>query len=108
MFWLIRSPNFMTTRYYFDLIVMAVKKAGENIKVIDSLKDIDSPKRGDVFITGSALDTFKLLLKGKKNIVVWIQGVGPEESFMRNKSYFRKIVLECIEKYVLRRVRFAL
>jgi glycosyltransferase involved in cell wall biosynthesis len=34
-------------------------------------------------------------------IVFWIQGILPEESYMRNKSFLRKITLEILEKIAL-------
>ncbi len=49
--------------------------------------------------------TFSVLkvasLRKKANIIYWVQGTVPDESYLRNKSRLRKIVLRCFEDLAL-------
>ena len=47
---------------------------------------------------------FTLFTSHKMYSYLWLQGILPEESFMRNKSYIRKYILEKIELFVLNQV----
>ena len=47
---------------------------------------------------------FTLFTSHKIYSYLWLQGILPEESFMRNKSYIRKYILEKIELFVLNQV----
>lgn len=96
-------PNEVVTRYYMDTIKQGIEYNGNRVVYTKDLYDI---KSDEVMVVPTVIEAFKLLIKKRhKNVIVWIQGVLPEESYMKNKSKFRMIVLNYIEKYVLKRAK---
>ena len=92
------------TETYMKTIAEATRMAGFSVA---NAKDV-RPRRGDYLVTNEVLVTLRYMLRGYKRHVVWIQGIVPEESYMRRHSRLRRTVLSCIERYVLRRAKFLL
>jgi hypothetical protein len=59
----------------------------------------------DTLIIPLATDAIKMYLKGYRNIIIWQQGVSPEESFLRNHSYLRKLVLSNVDRFVMKHAK---
>lgn len=87
---------------YIQIIASAFTKIDKNIEYIESLNSV---KKDDWIFVPLFTSAFKLYFKGCKNIILWQQGLNAEESFMRNKSYIRKFIIEQIEKFILKRVK---
>lgn len=65
-------------------------------------------KKKDIMVSDSVLTALYYLVRGYKHHVVWMQGVMPEESYMRNSSKLRMLVLSAIEKIVLKKAEYIL
>lgn len=90
---------------YMDCIGRACADGGG---VYDHIAYRSMPPREDVLIHDSVLSAVYYMLRGYRNGIVWIQGVLPEESYMRNRSRLRTAVLSGIERYVLKRADYVL
>ena len=101
--WLIKTSNSMTTFFYYQIIQKAVSKTFDDYSVLESYYDIKKYYRNDLYIVGTIRDALYLRLKGIKKLVIWFQGVKPEENYMNNKNIAEKILLNVIEKYFLKR-----
>lgn len=95
--------NKVVIKYYLDIIKRALECKGEQVEYINTLKGV---KRKETIIIPYSVDAAIAYLKGYKNIIVWEQGLPAEESFMRNKSIFRKYVYDKCIKYGLRKAKF--
>lgn len=85
--------------YYLDIIYNAVLSAGEDAEYIESIETAD---KSSVVVVSHALEVVKLKLRGFKRIILWQQGVMPEESYMRHQSSLRRSILYAIDKAALR------
>lgn len=103
MVYIITETNTTVTNYYFNILKQSAELVTKDVRVVDDIKKINNYNVTDIIVVGSILKAFTLLLRGYKNIVVWFQGAVPEESYMKNKSKIRMMILEIIEKYVLKK-----
>lgn len=85
---------------YLDVIKSAFEKEGFVCQYINSVKNID---KKSIIVFPMAIDAFKYYFKGYKNIVIWQQGATADESFMRHHSQARKIVLNLIDCYMMKK-----
>lgn len=94
--------NYVVVSYYLEIIRQSLLEKGESVDYISSLKEA---KKNDIIIISHPLQAGMALLKGYKNIIVWVQGLIAEESYMRNRSELRRWVLNSIEKYSLKKAK---
>lgn len=88
------------TDYIVDIICDGIEKAGHKIERVMRMDRTKGNKnRGIVVI--DAFNAIKARSAGYKFIIYWVQGIIPEESFMRHQSYLRSTTLSCIERYAL-------
>lgn len=92
--------------FYADVIGKSFERAGFPQYKAISYKEIDSIDKKSIVICISHYLTFKLWRKGFKNLVYWVQGSSPDESFMRNHSYIRKWTISAIEYIALRKAKY--
>ena len=92
--------------FYADVIGRGLKKAGYPLYKIISINEIGQIEKDTIIISISHYLTLRLWLKGFKNIIYWIQGSSPDESFMRNHSYIRKYLISCVEYFALSKAKF--
>ena len=92
------------TETYMHILAEAVRQAG--YPAVDAGEA--APSRRDVMVTDEVLVALRYRLLGYRRHVVWIQGLVPEESYMRHRSRLRRFVLSRIEKYILRRAELLL
>lgn len=110
----LRCDNNEVTDFYLDMLETALRiaalKSNHEYESdnITSVSDAKIYSKSDYFIVATSIDALKLYFMGYTNIIIWFQGVNPEESFMRNNSKFRFNILSMIEKYVLKRAIFKL
>ena len=83
---------------YVEIITKSISKLDLDFIYISNIYDI---KKNDIVITTNIDDAIKVLLLKRARVINWYQGIRPEESFIRNKSTLRKIILDYIEKFVL-------
>lgn len=108
MIYLIKTSNAMTTHLYYCIIKNAFEiSLSQNVIITDSLNN-NVNKKKDLVIVGSSTVAFKLLLKGFKKVIVWYQGVEPEESAYINRSKLIVKVKSFIERFTLRYASFCI
>lgn len=82
--------NQTVTKFYIDTIAEALQRCGFSTGYINELSFGDD-KYGIVIATPK--DFVPAVKAGYKHIFLWLQGLPPEESFMRNHSYLRKWII---------------
>ena len=86
-----REPNYLVTDYYLDLI----EQACAEIEYCET-----------AHIIASCFKLYKMNAKNK--YIYWIQGIAPEESFLRNHSRIRSFIISLIEKRAIKKANFFL
>ncbi len=99
---LLRSKNIAATEFYYDIIRDALHLCSDLL--LDGFEGDPLPEDKEALvIAGSCMSFRRLWKQGYRNIVTWFQGALPEESFLRNGSRLRRMVLEHIEKTALKK-----
>lgn len=93
-----RRPS-AVTETYMRIVREAVCEAGF---FAQDRKLCKRPSRKDYIVTNEALVTVRYLLSGYRRHIVWMQGIVPEESYLRRHSRLRRAVLSFAEKFVLK------
>lgn len=94
--WIRLEDNSEVTDYYLKTIGTVFSKAKYDVEYIRDYKEL-SPGTGDVIVTSTVKDILKVIKYRNAKKVLWVQGTLPDESYMRNKSVIRYIVLSIIE-----------
>lgn len=94
--WIRLEDNSEVTDYYLTTIGIVFSRANYDVKYIRDYKELN-PNSGDVIVTSTVKDMLKVLKYRNAKKVLWVQGTLPDESFMRNKSKIRYLVLSIIE-----------
>lgn len=103
IFILRRLSNATVTKNNFDIIAAASKDTGAKVHDFSSVKEsLRLGNRNDLYVATASVDVIKLYLSGRRNIAFWIQGIIPEESMLRNRSYLRYYILSLLELMSLR------
>lgn len=94
------GENSTVTTSYLKAIGAAYQTLGKTVRYFT---DVDTPEmsRLDTIVIATAMDCYRLHLKGFKQIVFWSQGVWPEESFARHEGRLRLALCNHIEKQAL-------
>ena len=99
-----KENNQVVTNMYLDTILKAMGKLGFDCRKKISINEIN--KQTDYIIVDECKVAFKYYLKGYKNIVVWIQGIVPEEALLKGYSKYRYYAYSFIERIVLKKAKF--
>lgn len=99
--------NQAVTKEYVSIIEASLRKLGYCTKQVTDISR-ENARNATGIVVVLAIDVIKAKIAGYKTIILWTQGVSPEESFMRNRSQLRFIVLSYIEKYALKRSSFVI
>lgn len=94
--------NNVVTDHYFHILVSAFERLGVGCHRIDSL----AQKRSDGVLVAIAGDASKARKAGYRKVFLWLQGIIPEESYLRHHSRVRRLVLSGIERRGLRAADF--
>ena len=78
----INYDNRTVIDYYLRIIKESFDKAGFSTKYITDLNHV---AKTDYLFFSTPLTAFRAWLKGYRRIMLWQQGLSPEESFMRIK-----------------------
>lgn len=95
------SSNASVTQFYVETIYDALKINND----VEWFSFDKLPSKNNILIVATATDAIKLLVKGYRNIGVWVQGILPEESYLKHNSLIRKKTLDYIEMVVLRKAK---
>ncbi len=104
-FWIDDRCACDVTESYMDVIKAAVNLAGFSFSETGEKEKIC---RDDIVVVNEVLVAVRYLLAGYRRVVVWFQGIVPEESYLRHRCRLRRLILSHIEKYVLSRATLAL
>jgi hypothetical protein len=99
-------PDNAVTKLYMEIIENAFSLIGQQVTAVHSADDIDGTNGSDIYLTATVQNAVKLWLCGRRNIVIWIQGLWSEESYMRHHSRVRKGAIDAAERFILKRARF--
>ncbi len=100
-----RGDKAVTTTY-MEILKDACVAVCDNIEYVTKGQK-PSDKRSCV-VSDTVQTAITYLVKGYKNQIVWMQGILPEESYMRNHSRIRFAVLSILEKIVLKKAKMLL
>ena len=89
--------NNTVTDVYVSTVADAFVKAGYEIEKVGALIKQSKNSNATVFVV-AVKDAIIAKLKGYKNIYLWVQGIAPEESYMKHNSKLRYAVLSLIER----------
>lgn len=94
-------PNKSVTEHYIQIVESAINKLEIETIITEKLEQcLDNEKCGAFVI--SPEDVVRAKKKGYSPVFVWVQGVVPEESYMRHHSLIRKWLLSFAEIYGLK------
>lgn len=85
---------------YLEIIKNAFEKCGYTCQYVDSMDCVD---KRSIVVFPMAKDAFKYYIQGYKTLIVWQQGVTADESYMRHQSIIRKIILNCIDCFMMKK-----
>lgn len=102
----IKEDKSNVQEYYVKVIMQAFEKLGYKPVFLSSIKDAYKLPKNAIIITISHYTTALLCLRGYNKILYWVQGSSPDESFMRNHSYTRKLLISAIEYLALWKAKY--
>lgn len=91
--------------YYVYIILESLKRLGYETVPIES-NTTKKISKDSCLVLISHYSVLKYYLKGFRNIIYWVQGSSPDESYMRNKSHIRKFIISCIEYFALEKAKY--
>ena len=78
-------------------------------QTVEPLIDGQKAKDKKVYIVTDTIQAaFRYICKGYQNHIVWMQGIVPEESFMRHHSHLRFWLIGVMERLVLKKAKMLL
>lgn len=103
---IVKCFNSSVTDEYLRIIGASFEKCGENVEFLDSVKALKMKSRQNIVVVARLLDFLKVYLMGFSKIVIWFQGVEPEESFLIHNSRIRWMALSALEYLALKKSIF--
>jgi hypothetical protein len=98
--------NQTVTKEYVSIIETALNNTGIETRYVQELnRKAAMGSNGVVVII--PLDVLKAKFAGYRSVILWAQGVSPEESYMRHQSRLRYHVLSWVERTGLKRANIA-
>lgn len=94
--------NGIVTDKYFSVILGAFKKLGINYSKIESF----DRKSSSSILVAAVQDATRAKKAGYKQVFLWLQGIIPEESYLRNHSKLRRGILSFLENKGLNKADF--
>lgn len=91
---------------YMNIVKEALALTNKEIEFIE--KGNHAKTKKSCIVSDTIQVAFTYFCKGYKNQIVWMQGVVPEESFMRNHSKLRYKLISIMERYVLKKAKMLL
>lgn len=105
---IIKEDNDEVTMEYMEMINEASMNIGIPSEILDYKSAIEKSQKKDWFFAITSTTFCKLRFSGRKNVCLWLQGIVPEESYLRNNSLLRFKVLSFIEKTSLKQAKYIL
>ena len=112
LIWILRSTNSEVTDFYLETVASALEKAGFATMTVSAEKVKECvaahARSEDWFLSSNAMEACRIFLRGARNVILWCQGIIPEESYLRNGSRGKSAILSLIEKRALKKAAFCL
>ncbi len=102
MVYIVRCSNSAVTDYYLDVVGKMFEAQGESYCFI-SLDEIKKIDKKNVLVVSGEIDFRLAYAKGFRNLVFWVQGITPEESYLKHKSKARYLVLSTLMRFGLKK-----
>jgi len=103
MIYLLRTKNVFTTKYYYDFLKHTFTIKYGNVCEVEKLNNIRKVHKSDIVIVGGIAFGIKAMLKGFKRIIIWFQGVAPEERKYTGSGFIKVSILSICEKILLKK-----
>lgn len=97
------KTNAAVTDYYINIVEESLQRIGVEVIAIYDIYSVKNVSLKNFFFVSDIISFLKLWVKGYRNIILWIQGIVPEESFVYHESTFRYYVLCILERFALKR-----
>ena len=101
----IRTSYHPVVKLYMDVLKESFVNADYNTVDITNNSKAD---KNSVIVTDSPLVGIKYILKGYKRNCIWYQGISPEESYFKNRSKIKYLILSWIEKKAMKKAQLLL
>ena len=89
------------TSFYIDIIKCAIAKAGNNVSITYSIADL---RDNDVAVVVKVTTAYRVLKKNKRQkMIIWLQGIQPEEMLMSDTILYKKIYYYIALRYLERK-----
>lgn len=98
----VKCNNGIVTDEYLELIGSALQECGYPVDYTNDFSQALKLNKGEIIVVARTVEAFKLITKGYKKVIVWFQGIEPEESYMAHHSKIRYSVLSFMEKVILK------
>ena len=105
---IVKGDNGTVTDTYLDLIGRALEELGETVSYADTYEKVFAFPKNELVVSAISLEAFRLILHGYRHIILWFQGVAPEENYLVHGSRIKLAVFNLIEWFVVRHVDFML
>ena len=104
----VKCNNGIVTDEYLELIGSALQECGHAVNYTNNFRDALKLEKSEVVVVARTVEAFQLIIKGYKKVIVWFQGIEPEESYMSHHSKLRYHVLSGMERVILKKSWFKL
>ena len=91
--------NQSVTKHYVHTVEKALIKCGY---ITNTVRTIKNTEKHDCIFVVYPYDAYRAHKHGYKRVLLWIQGISPEESYMRHKSRMRYYLLSLRERWGLK------
>ncbi len=103
---LVKTNNIMTTQYYYSVLQRALEEVFDSVIVFDNISQFEERDKKIPVMVGYVMDAFRLLVRGYRNLMVWVQGVKAEECLLAEQKRIKAWIEAYIEGQVLKRMKF--
>lgn len=99
---IVKCNNGIVTDKYLEVIGNSFKEVNcGDVKYVSNYKDALEYDKDTVVVVARIVDAIQLFFRKYNRIVMWFQGIEPEESYMTHHSKFRFYILNYLEKYII-------
>ncbi len=99
---IVKCNNGIVTDKYLELIGKALGSLDQSVVYTNDLSDAFKMDKEEIIVVARIVEAYRLVRRGYKRVIMWFQGIEPEESYMAHHSKVRYWVLNHMEKKVLK------
>lgn len=99
----IDNRNTDVQKTYLNVISESLQLIGFHCEYVYSLEE---KSKDSLIVFSVGVEAFKYYIKGYHNIILWIQGVAADESFLRHHSKLRYKILNFIDCFMIKKSIF--